>query len=235
MDSRPEAVAEDADQFDDHVVRELFALSMGLQGLVQVQARQENRIRLAGYVDRLDLLIRRVRAGAADDFSGDDGVIPETLSQRLLRTAEDESVVLGLPVHVEFRGRLDFSTELSDRVVLVARGALHNVACHANASSALAGQCGGRPRHRRDHRRRPGSGLGHEDHRAGRPSGCPASDDDGCRRHPSHLDRPRLLNYGGVRCAGGSAMPVAASAVMSMVPEMTPSATLLRYWLWLLE
>jgi len=136
MDSRPEAVAEDADQFDDHVVRELFALSMGLQGLVQVQARQENRIRLAGYVDRLDLLIRRVRAGAADDFSGDDGVIPETLSQRLLRTAEDESVVLGLPVHVEFRGRLDFSTELSDRVVLVARGALHNVACHANASSA---------------------------------------------------------------------------------------------------
>lgn len=136
MDTRPEIVSEDADQFDAHVVRELFALSLGLQGLVQVQARQENRIRLAGYVDRLDSLIRHVRAGGADDSSGGDGEIPETLPQRLLQTAEDESVVLGLPVHVEFRGRLEFSTELSDRVVLVVRGALHNIACHANASSA---------------------------------------------------------------------------------------------------
>lgn len=136
MDTRPAAVPEDADQFDDHVVRELFALSLGLQGLVQVQARQENRMRLAGYVDRLDSLIRHVRTGGADDSSGDDWEIPETLPQRLLRTAEDESVVLGLPVHVEFRGRLEFSTELSDRVVLVVRGALHKIACHANASSA---------------------------------------------------------------------------------------------------
>jgi signal transduction histidine kinase len=135
MDPRPETVSEDVDQFDDHLVRELFALSLGLQGLVQIQARQENRLRLAGYVDRLDSLIRHVRAGGADD-SGADGESPETLPQRLLRTAEDESVVLGLPVHVEFRGRLEFSTELSDRVVLVVRGALHNVACHADASSA---------------------------------------------------------------------------------------------------
>jgi signal transduction histidine kinase len=136
MDMRPEAVSEDADKFDDHLVRELFALSLGLQGLVQLQARHENRIRLAGYVDRLDSLIRHIRAGGADDCSGDAGEAPETLPQRLLRTAEDESVVLGLPVHVEFRGRLDFSTELSDRVVLVVRDALHNIACHANASSA---------------------------------------------------------------------------------------------------
>ncbi len=135
MDPRPEAISEDADQFDDHLVRELFALSLGLQGMVQVQARQENRIRLAGYVDRLDSLVRRVRAGGADD-PGAAGELPETLPQRLLRTAEDESVVLGLPVHVEFRGTLEFSTELSDRVVLVVRGALHNIACHANASSA---------------------------------------------------------------------------------------------------
>lgn len=131
MDTRPTDIPEDS-QIADHVVRELFALCLGLQGLVPVQPRRENRIRLAGYVDRLDALIRSVRAGDGQE-PPDTG---ETLPQRLLTTVEDESVVLGLLVHVELRGRLDLSAELSDRVVLLVRDALRNVARLAHASSA---------------------------------------------------------------------------------------------------
>jgi len=131
MDTRSDSESDGGTRIDDHVIRELFGLCLGLQGLVPVQARQENRVRLAGYVDRLDALIRSIRVAGGLSVTGG-----ETLPQRLLTTVEDQSVVLGLPVHVEFRGRLDLSAELSDRIVLVVRDAMHNIACHANASSA---------------------------------------------------------------------------------------------------
>lgn len=120
-------------QISDHVIGELFDLCMGLQGLVPIQPRPENRARLAGYVHRMDALVRHIRACAASDL-----VVhrQESLPQRLLTTVEDQSVVLGLPVHVEFTGRLDLAAELSDRVVLVVRSVLRIVAHHPNASSA---------------------------------------------------------------------------------------------------
>ena len=119
-------------QISDHVIGELFDLCMGLQGLVPIQPRPENRARLAGYVHRMDALVRHLRACAAGELVGHR---QENLPQRLLRTVEDQSVVFGLPVHVDFNGRLDLATELSDRVVLVVQAVLRTVVQHPNVSS----------------------------------------------------------------------------------------------------
>jgi anti-sigma regulatory factor (Ser/Thr protein kinase) len=114
----------------DHVIGELYTLGIGLQGLVSFQVRPAHRARLAGYVDRVDALVRRVRASG----NGRSGHTAESLSRKLLTVAEAESVANGLPVRVEFGDRLDFSAELDDRVVSVVRDALRNVVRHANAS-----------------------------------------------------------------------------------------------------
>lgn len=45
----------------EHVIQELFAVGMGLQGLVARQARPEDRQRLLGHVEALDATIRRIR------------------------------------------------------------------------------------------------------------------------------------------------------------------------------
>jgi signal transduction histidine kinase len=45
----------------DHVIKELFVLGMGLQGLASVTKRQEHADRINGYVASLDRLVNTIR------------------------------------------------------------------------------------------------------------------------------------------------------------------------------
>jgi signal transduction histidine kinase len=118
----------------DHVIQQLFAVGMGLQGILRTLPRQEQQARIHDYVDALDATITRIRMTIFQlrvDQSAD------SLQRRLLAVMEDETPVLGFSPDIRFTGPLDLGVggELADDVVAVVREALSNVGRHAAASS----------------------------------------------------------------------------------------------------
>ena len=120
----------------DHVIQELFATGMGLEGLVHGLDRPEHRTRVLGYVDRIDTTIRRIRTSIFQlhHATGDQA----SLQQRLLEILEEERPALGFSAHIEFAGPLDLATtaDLREDACAVVREALSNIAKHARASTA---------------------------------------------------------------------------------------------------
>jgi signal transduction histidine kinase len=119
----------------DHVIQQLFAVGMGLQGILRTLPRKEQQIRIHDYVDTLDATITRIRMTIFQlrvDQSAD------SLQRRLLAVLEEETPVLGFSPDIRFAGPLDLGvgSELADDVVAVVREALSNVARHAAADSA---------------------------------------------------------------------------------------------------
>jgi signal transduction histidine kinase len=120
----------------DHVIQELFATGMGLQGMIHTLDRVEHRERVLTFVDSIDSTIRRIR-GTIFQLSHpqlDQG----SLQHRLLAVIDEEDSALGFHAHIEFSGLLDLGVpaNLADHVVAVVREALSNVVRHANASAA---------------------------------------------------------------------------------------------------
>jgi signal transduction histidine kinase len=118
----------------DHVIQQLFAVGMGLQGILRTLPRQEQQARIHDYVDALDATITRIRMTIFQlrvDQSAD------SLQRRLLAVMEEETPVLGFSPDIRFTGPLDLGVggELADDVVAVVREALSNVGRHAAASS----------------------------------------------------------------------------------------------------
>jgi signal transduction histidine kinase len=118
----------------DHVIQQLFAVGMGLQGILRTLPRQEQQARIHDYVDALDATITRIRMTIFQlrvDQSAD------SLQRRLLAVMEEETPVLGFSPDIRFTGPLDLGvgSELADDVVAVVREALSNVGRHAAASS----------------------------------------------------------------------------------------------------
>jgi signal transduction histidine kinase len=121
----------------DHVIQELFATGMGLQGLVHGLDRPEHRTRVLDYVDRIDATIRRIRTSI---FQLHHPTRDEaSLQQRVLEILEQERPALGFSAHIEFSGLIDLAvtTELREDACAVVREALSNIAKHAHASAAV--------------------------------------------------------------------------------------------------
>jgi signal transduction histidine kinase len=119
----------------DHVIQELFATGMGLQGMLSAVDRPELRARLVGYVDALDATIRHIRATIFQ--LQHDQAMTEPLKRRLLQVVEEEKAALGTAVDVGFSGPVDehVSAHLAEDVVAVVREALSNAARHAHADT----------------------------------------------------------------------------------------------------
>ncbi len=128
----------------DHVIQELFATGMGLEGMLSAVANPELRARLVGAVDALDATIRNIRATIFQ--LQHDRSLTEPLEGRLLKVVEEGKAALGTAVDVTFSGPVDdrVPPHLTDDVVAVVREALSNAARHAHADTvriavALAG------------------------------------------------------------------------------------------------
>ena len=119
----------------DHVIQELFATGMALQGMVYRTQDPRDQAHLVEFVDAIDATIRRIRTTIFRLNRAPYG--GGSLKERLLSVVEDARPALGFTAHAEFSGPLDqaVSEDLADHVVAVAREALSNVARHAAATS----------------------------------------------------------------------------------------------------
>jgi len=120
----------------DHVVQELFATGIGLQGMIGALPDPRQQARVSGYIDALDATIRRIRTTIFQLHPAPQN--PAGLRQRLLLILEEETPALGFHAQIDFRGPLDTGVPpgLADDLVAVLREALSNTARHAQASSA---------------------------------------------------------------------------------------------------
>jgi signal transduction histidine kinase len=119
----------------DHVIQELFATGMGLEGMVHGLDRPDQQNRVLGYVERIDATIRRVRTSIFQLSHPDRD--ESSLQQRLLEILEQERPALGFSIHLEFSGPLRLiDIALREDAYAVVREALSNIAKHAHATSA---------------------------------------------------------------------------------------------------
>jgi len=119
----------------DHVIQELFALGMALQGHAArtdtVTAERLNR-----YADILDETIKKIRTSIYGLHQPRQA--PAGLPARLMEIIEVHTAQLGFPVSVRFTGPLDPGPDeaLAHDILAVAREALSNCARHAHATAA---------------------------------------------------------------------------------------------------
>ncbi len=132
------AQAEDHDRIagdlHDHVIQELFALGMRLEG----HAARSNPVtadRINGYVDTLDEVIKKIRTSIFG--LQQPRRAPVGLPARLMRIIEEHTPQLGFTVGVSFIGPLDPGPDetLVHDILAVTREALSNCARHAHASA----------------------------------------------------------------------------------------------------
>jgi two-component system, NarL family, sensor histidine kinase DevS len=117
----------------DHVIQELFATGMGLQGMLSGIERPDLRGRLLASVDALDNTIRHIRATIFQ--LQHDQTRSASLELRLLEVVEEERAALGSAINVTLSGPLDdqVPAQLVEGAVAVVREALSNAARHAQA------------------------------------------------------------------------------------------------------
>ena len=142
------ARAEDRDRIagdlHDHVIQELFALGMGLQGLASLTDRPAHVTRIVGYIDSLDHVISTIR-GTIFQMQQPIGHDPTGLQARIVDIATQHTPQLGYTPQLRFAGPLDLAVNegLAADVLAVIREAISNCARHAHAtrleiSTALA-------------------------------------------------------------------------------------------------
>ncbi|WP_406829758.1 GAF domain-containing protein [Pedococcus sp. KACC 23699] len=120
----------------EHVISELFAVGMGMQGLVSLLPRREQQLRVLGYVDAIDSTIRRIRSTV---FQLQDVRHPASSGLRatLLASLQDHIPALGFCPTVEFTGRTEsIRNGLAEDVSAVVRESLVHMAAHAHATRA---------------------------------------------------------------------------------------------------
>jgi signal transduction histidine kinase len=123
----------------DHVIQELFAIGLSLEGTAaQLGANDSMATRIRQRVDDIDRTIRRIRTSIFE-LRGTLVTASEGLRQRVLEVASDLTPALGFAPHVAFAGLLDMRLEddLMQDVLACVRESLTNVAKHARAKSAM--------------------------------------------------------------------------------------------------
>jgi signal transduction histidine kinase len=141
-----------AADLDAHVVRELYRIGIGVQGVASAVAEAKLQARLLGYADALDALVARVRTMIVELGSDRRGLhlvseVPYTLARRVLDVLDEDDCALGFPADVVFSGSLngDLPNRLTDDLVAVLRQSVSNVVQHAHASAVrvAVGAAGG--------------------------------------------------------------------------------------------
>ncbi len=133
------AQAEDRDRIagdlHDHVIQELFALGMRLQGHA-ARSDPATADRVNGYVDTVDEIIKKIR----DSIFGlhQPRQAPAGLPARLLEIIEEHAPQLGFTAGISFAGPLDPGPDetLAHDILAVTREGLSNCARHAHATAA---------------------------------------------------------------------------------------------------
>jgi len=123
----------------DHVIQELFAIGLSLEGVgaqLGPQERLGSRVRQA--VEDIDRTIRRIRTSIFE-LRGNIVTTTGGLRQRILEVSSELTSPLGFAPHVAFAGLVDITLdeELMGDVVAVVRETLTNVAKHARATSVV--------------------------------------------------------------------------------------------------
>lgn len=123
-----------ASDLHDHVIQELFALGMGLQGLASRTDRPGNAERISGYIDTIDKVISKIRASIFQLQAPQEQ--SAGLQARLLELLGEHTPQLGFTASIRFAGPLDASVDaaLTHDILAVAHEALSNCARHAHAS-----------------------------------------------------------------------------------------------------
>jgi signal transduction histidine kinase len=132
------ARAEDRDRIagdlHDHVIQELFALGMRLQGQA-ARSDPAAAARVNGYIDTLDEVIKKIRASIFG--LRQPGPAPAGLQARVMEIAGEHAAQLGFSASVSFAGAPGpgLDETLAHDVLAVTREALSNCARHARASA----------------------------------------------------------------------------------------------------
>ncbi len=133
------AQAEDHDRIagdlHDHVIQELFALGMRLQGHA-ARSDPATADRVNGYVDTLDEIIKKIRASIFGLHQPSRA--PASLPAGLIEIIEEHAPQLGFTAGISFAGLLDPGPgeALAHDILAVTREALSNCARHAHATAA---------------------------------------------------------------------------------------------------
>ena len=136
-----ERISDDRDRIgialNNNVIQELFAVSLGLQGLIATNKQPAFRNRVNGYIDILDTTINRIRT-AVYDVDIVPGHRTPSLQNRILAAVDDHAPALGFPLTTNFHGKLGhvMPSTLADDVVAAVREALTTVAGHTNTTRA---------------------------------------------------------------------------------------------------
>jgi len=119
----------------DHVIQELFALGMKLQGHASRGDLLTGEL-INGYVGSLDGIINKIRTSIFG--LRQSRPVPGGLHARLLEIVEEHTPQLGFSAGVCFAGQLEpaLDAALTRDILAVTREALSNCARHAHASAA---------------------------------------------------------------------------------------------------
>jgi signal transduction histidine kinase len=132
------ARAEDHDRIagdlHDHVIQELFALGMSLQGHA-TRSDPATAERVNGYVDTLDEVIKQIRTSIFGLHQTHQ--TPAGLPARITEIIDEHTAQLGFTAGVHFSGPLDPGPDeaLAHDILAVTREALSNCARHAHATT----------------------------------------------------------------------------------------------------
>jgi len=123
-----------AGDLHDHVISDLFALSMALQGHA-ADADPATADRINSYVDTLDEIIKKIRTSIFGLRRPHQS--PAGLPARLRELIEEHTPQLGFTADVRFAGPLDPDPDgaLAHDILAVTREALSNCARHAHATA----------------------------------------------------------------------------------------------------
>ena len=133
------AQAEDHDRIagdlHDHVIQELFALGMTLQGHA-ARSDSADAERINGYIGTLDEAIANIRTSIFG-LHQSRAAAPAGLYARLLAVIEEHAPQLGFAAAIRFAGPLDPGPDaaLAHDILAVTREALSNCARHAHATA----------------------------------------------------------------------------------------------------
>jgi signal transduction histidine kinase len=132
------AQAEDHDRIagdlHDHVIQELFALGMRLQGHA-ARSDPATAERINSYVDTLDEVIKKIRTSIFGLHQTHQ--TPAGLSARVTEIVKEHTAQLGFTPGIRFAGPLDHGPDeaLAHDILAVTREALSNCARHAQATA----------------------------------------------------------------------------------------------------
>ncbi|MDX8050556.1 GAF domain-containing protein [Lentzea sp. BCCO 10_0798] len=140
-DQQVQRISDDHDRIglalNNHVIQRLFAVSLGLQGLLATDKNPSFRHRVNGYIDILDTTISHIRA---DVYNVDvtPGSHTRSLQNQVLTAVDDHTTSAGFPATVTFRGRFGraIPSALADDVVDAVRDALTSIAGHTDTTRA---------------------------------------------------------------------------------------------------